>query len=323
MKKKNRIRIFELIMIGLVLILTNSCKKEHLTMPPTLTTSSVTDIRQTTAISGGDIIYDGGAPVTSRGVCWSPETTPTVADNKTADGTGTGSFTSSITGLTANTMYSVRAYATNSAGTGYGSEMTFTAQVTDIDGNVYHTVTIGTQVWMVENLKVTKYNDGTAIPLVTDNTAWSNLTTAGYCWYNNDAPTYKDTYGALYNWYTVNTGKLCPAGWHVPNDAEWTTLTTYLGDVNVEGGKLKETGTAHWLSPNAGATNESGFEGRPGGTRFSNGTFSLIGEYGAWWSSSEITTSNAWLRVLLLSDDRVYKVGLDNDSGFSVRCLRD
>jgi len=196
-------------------------------------------------------------------------------------------------------------------------------QVTDIDGNVYDTVVIGAQVWMVENLKVTTYNDGTVIPLVTDNTVWSNLTTAGYSWYNNDTPAYKETYGALYNWYAVNTGKLCPTEWHVPSDEEMTRLTTYLGDANVEGGKLKETGIAHWLSPNAGATNESGFTGLPGGTRFSNGAFNQIGEYGAWWSSSEVTTSNAWLRVLLLSDDRVYKVGLDKASGFSVRCLKD
>ena len=122
--------------------------------------------------------------------------------------------------------------------------------VQDIDGNNYLTVTIGTQIWMAENLRTTKYNDGTAIPLVTDNTTWANLTTPAYCWYNNDAKTNGSTYGALYNWYSVNTKKLCPTGWHVPNDTEWTTLTTYLGGTAVAGGKLKETGTAHWYSPN-------------------------------------------------------------------------
>jgi len=108
--------------------------------------------------------------------------------------------------------------------------------VTDIDGNVYHIVAIGTQVWMAENLKTTKYNDGTFIPLVTDSTAWGNLSTPGYCWYNNDAATYKNTYGALYNWFTVNTGKLSPKGWHIPSDTEWETLITYLGGESLAGG---------------------------------------------------------------------------------------
>ncbi|MBI5010148.1 MAG: fibrobacter succinogenes major paralogous domain-containing protein, partial [Bacteroidia bacterium] len=139
------------------------------------------------------------------------------------------------------------------------------AQVSDIDGNVYQTVTIGTQVWMKENLKTTKLNDGIALPNVIDNAAWAALTTTGYCWYNNDATTYKSTYGALYNWYAVNTGKLCPIGWHVPSDDEWTLLTTFRGGYSVAGGKLKETGTLHWTSPNTGATNETGFTALPGG----------------------------------------------------------
>jgi uncharacterized protein (TIGR02145 family) len=113
-------------------------------------------------------------------------------------------------------------------GTGYGAQLSFTTAVTDKDGNVYHTVTIGTQTWMVENLKTTKYNDGTAIPFITDNSAWANLTTPGYCWYNNDSTTYKNMYGALYNWYAVSTGNLAPKGWHVATDAEWTTLQNYL-----------------------------------------------------------------------------------------------
>ena len=137
--------------------------------------------------------------------------------------------------------------------------------VTDIDGNVYHTVKIGTQVWMVENLKTTKYNDGTPIPLVTANSSWAILTTPGYCFYNNDANVNKATYGAMYNWYIVNTGKLCPAGWHVPIDAEWTTLTNYLGSENAAGGKLKEFGISHWVTPNDGTTNSSGFTALPAG----------------------------------------------------------
>jgi len=156
-------------------------------------------------------------------------------------------------------------------GTAYGTQVSFTTlmsgQFSDIDGNVYNTITIGTQIWMKENLKTTKYNDGSSIPLVTDNTAWINLSTPGYCWYNNDAATYKSAYGAMYNWYTVNTGKICPPNWHVPTDTQWETLITYLGGKIIAGGKMKETGTAHWTSPNIGATNETGFTALPGGYR--------------------------------------------------------
>jgi len=204
--------------------------------------------------------------------------------------------------------------------------------VTDADGNVYATVTIGTQLWMKENLKTTKYNDGSNIPLVTDNTAWSNLTSPAYCWYNNDVSTYKATYGALYNWYVVNTGKLCPTGWHVPTDAEWHTLVLYL-DPNainaaeieslIAGGKLKETGTTHWSSPNTGADNSSGFTALPGGFRDYNSTFDYVGIYGDWWSSSEYDTYDAWYRGMINEHSNVGRFNYVKFVGFSVRCLRD
>jgi uncharacterized protein (TIGR02145 family) len=200
--------------------------------------------------------------------------------------------------------------------------------VIDIDGNIYHIVTIGTQVWMVENLKTTKMNDGTAIPLVTDGTAWSILTTPGYCWYKNDPATYKTPYGALYNWYAVNTGKLCPTGWHVPTDAEWTRLTTYLGGETVAGGKMKSTGTIGggtglWQNPNTGATNESGFTGVPAGCLNIDGTFIGIGYSSYCWSSSDYDIGSAWLRYLDANNSNVLKVGVSKSNGFSVRCLRD
>jgi len=240
------------------------CLKGEATLMPTLTTTAVSSITQTTATSGGNITTDGGATVTAIGVVWSTTQNPTVETNhgKTTDGSGTGSFTSNLTGLAAGTTYYVRAYATNSVGTSYGNEVSFTAlpaseTVTDADGNTYNTVTIGTQVWMKENLKTTKYADGTAVANVTDNTAW---TTAGaaYAWYDNNISN-KATYGALYNWYAVDPASngnknLCPTGWHVPSDAEWTSLTTNLGGESVAGGKLKEDGTSNWLTPNTGAT---------------------------------------------------------------------
>jgi uncharacterized protein (TIGR02145 family) len=194
--------------------------------------------------------------------------------------------------------------------------------VNDIDGNAYNKVTIGVQVWMAENLKTTKYNDNTSIPLVTDNAAWVALTTSGYCWYNNDAATYKATYGALYNWYTVNTGKLCPTGWHVPEDAEWTTLITYLGGKLVAGGKLKETGTTHWSSPNTGATNETGFTALPGGNRYFNGTYYSIGGYGGWWGSTEDSTTYAWSRFMSCDSTSVGRSYGSKRGGFSVRCVK-
>jgi uncharacterized protein (TIGR02145 family) len=301
-----------------------------------LTTTTITTITQTTAVSGGNITTDNGSSVTARGVCWGTATNPTTANNKTTDGTGTGAFTSLIIGLTTNTTYYVRAYATNNIGTEYGNEITFTLwmnqsglQVSDIDGNIYNSVKIGNQVWMTENLKTTKYNDGITIPLVADNTAWTALITSGYCWYNNDATTYKNTYGAIYNWNTVKTGKLCPTGWHVPTDTEWHTLILYLdpGAVfatieSVTSGKLKESGTTHWQSPNTGATNESGFTALPGGDRDVPGPFYDIRLGGYWWSSTE-EGGNAWYRHMYYLNSNVFRSYCDKRAGFSVRCLKD
>ena len=196
--------------------------------------------------------------------------------------------------------------------------------MTDIDGNVYNTVTIGTQVWMVENLKTTKYRNGDMIANVTFDATWVASNTGSYCWYNNDAATYKATYGALYNWYAVaDSRNIAPAGWHVATDAEWTTLTTFLGGESVAGGKLKETGTSHWLSPNTGTTNSSGFTAFPGGLRYSNGAFGSVGYYGYWWTSTEFSTTNTWYRYMSYYYSYAYG-GYDSKYfGFSVRCLQD
>jgi len=290
-------------------------------------TSIVTAITSTTATCGGTIT-SGLAMVTANGVCWSTSQNPTTANSKTTNSTGNASFTSSITGLTAGTTYYVRAYATNGGGTAYGTQVTFTtlqvsgSTITDNDGNVYNSVTIGTQVWMASNLKTTKYNDGTAIPLVTDGLVWVNLSTPAYCWYDN-ATANKNIYGALYNWYTVNTGKLCPTGWHVPSSAEWTTLTTYLGGTSVAGGKLKETGTSHWFTPNNGATNESGFTALPGGYHSDSGSFYYNVYNGLWWSSTGYSSMTAWGRRLYYNTIDVTSTSYSQQWGMSVRCLKD
>ncbi len=292
---------------------------------PTVTTSDPSATSTTTGTGGGTVSIDGGSPVTARGVCWSTSANPTIANSKTSDGTGTGTFSSNISGLTQNTTYHVRAYATNSVGTAYGTDKQFTTDpltVNDIDGNSYHVIRIGTQLWMKENLKTTSLNDGTDITLVTNSGTWSTLTTPAYCWYNNNEVPNKATYGALYNWYTINTGKLCPSGWHVSTDDEWITLENYLGGSSPAGGKLKETGTSHWLNPNTGATNESEFTALPGGLRLNTGAFESINAYGYWWTSTELTP-DAWYRRIWNQDDKTYRDYKDKKSGMSVRCVKN
>jgi uncharacterized protein (TIGR02145 family) len=198
--------------------------------------------------------------------------------------------------------------------------------ITDVDGNVYTSVTIGTQVWMVENLKTTKFNDGTQIPFASNATEWQTKydQTPFYCWYDDNIAN-KDIYGALYKWYSVKTGKLCPTGWHVPSDTEWETLATFLGGDSIAGGKLKETGTTHWLEPNTGATNETDYTALPGGTR-GNGEsidFLGIGSFGNYWSSTEsLPGNNAWGRGFGQSSLLSRGWGWE-PLGYSVRCLKD
>jgi uncharacterized protein (TIGR02145 family) len=203
-------------------------------------------------------------------------------------------------------------------------------KVKDIDGNVYKTVKIGKQWWMAENLKTTSLNDRTLLSNVDDNTAWTSLSSGAYCWYNNDASTYKLTYGALYNWYAVNTGKLCPNGWHVPSDLEWHTLILYLDpaavldfwESDIAADKLKEVGTVHWNNTSTNSTNETGFTALPGGFRRYEGTFLSIGGYGDWWTSTEPDIINAWRRFMGISGI-VFRDNLSKNYGLSVRCMKD
>ena len=206
-------------------------------------------------------------------------------------------------------------------------EIVVPSLVTDIDGNTYQIINIGNQKWLNKNLKTTNYKDGTPITLVTNANEWANLTSEAYSWYDNDANTYKKDYGALYNWYAVNTGKLCPTGWHVPSVTEWTVLTDYLSGESVAGGKLKDTGLTHWESPNEGATNETQFSALPGGSRVSDaiqkGNFNLIGQNGYWWSSNQSSADNAWFRVMYSFNASVLRYEAEKKHGFSVRCLKD
>lgn len=194
----------------------------------------------------------------------------------------------------------------------------------DLDGNVYKTITIGNQVWMAENLRVTTYNDGSPILKITETSEWSKLTIGAYCNYNNT--TNLDTiatFGCLYNWYAVNTSKLAPSGWHVATNEEWNNLIIFLGGPSVAGCKLKEEGTNHWLSPNTGATNEFGFTALPGSFRYTNGKFGIFGNRGFWWSSTEFDVNNSWSWYIYNDYENVYRYYNLNQYGFSVRCVKD
>jgi uncharacterized protein (TIGR02145 family) len=201
-------------------------------------------------------------------------------------------------------------------------------ECTDADSNYYPTVEIGTQIFMAVNLETTHYSDGTPIPLVTENESWFGLTSPAYCWYDNDSATYKDLYGALYNWWATdtlsNSGKnICPSGWHVPSDAEWTVLANYLGGENIAGNKLKETGTMHWNSPNTGATNETGFTMPGTGWRYGNGEFHDIGIYNCLWSTTGNNDEQAYYRELDYNQSYFLKYPWYKRCGFSVRCVKD
>ncbi len=407
---------------------------------PTISTATIYDIKADSATSGGNISSDGGATVSVRGVCWSTAINPTIElSTKTSDGTGTGVFTSSISGLSPGVTYYVRAYATNISGTGYGAQLSFTSvtwptlelmeprnitptsftidpivvrdgggkitergvrystsqdltstsaltqiadgsnntftcnvtgltpntiyyvstyakndagiaytqtfrvktktgTINDIDGNIYFTETIGTQVWMSENLKTTKYKDGTAIPLVEDDNAWGNLVTPGYCWYKNDASTYKKAYGALYNWYAVNTGMLCPDGWHVPTDTEWHTLVLQIDpdallsteydseESKIAGSTLTEWGTVHWQWPNAHSFDIGWFTALPGGVRSGHGVSDQVKLSGFWWSSTKDPSGLieiAFIRSITYKSSSVYRGSSYFSQGNSVRCVKN
>jgi len=195
--------------------------------------------------------------------------------------------------------------------------------VKDADGNIYVTVNIGKQVWIGENLKTTRLNDGKPISLVSNDEEWKALKTPAYCWYNNDERN-KDVSGALYNWYTVKTGKICPQGWHVPTDNEWAALAAFLGDARTVGDKLKESGTAHWKNIFSKATNDYDFTALPSGMRHYSGTFPLFGDlYAVWWSATPVSASEAIMLGLHDRSSRLYNGVEDLRSGYSVRCLKD
>ncbi|MCK4346313.1 MAG: hypothetical protein KAX05_13600 [Bacteroidales bacterium] len=270
---------------------------------PTISTTVISNITWNSATSGGNATANGGAPITTRGVCWSNSQNPTIADAFTTDGSGTGSFTSSITGLTPNTTYYVRAYATNSAGTGYGNEITFKTygMLNDSrDGQIYKTIEIGEQWWMAENLN-----------FYTSNGSW---------YYKDDSVTYVETYGRLYTWETAKN--VCPAGWHLPTDSEWKELEIYLGMTQVQADNTGWRGTDQGIQ--LSIDGNSRFEALLAGYRFYTGAFYDLGTSAYFWSSTE--ASNDFARCRFLSKETntgINRTGFLKESGFSVRCVQD
>ncbi len=312
------------------------------TSVPELTTAELSSVGQKTAVSGGTVADDNGSSVVTRGVCWSTSPEPTISGSKSSSGTGSGEFTSLLTGLAVNTRYYVRAYATNRLGTGYGNELVFTTGdyglLTDIDGNSYKTLIIGSQEWMVENLKTTKFSNGDSIHYVISDDEWSQLSAAAYCWYNNSEVTYRDKYGALYNWFTVSDQRnVCPAGWHVPDDTEWTILTDYLisngfgygGSGEYIAKSLADTSgwtdntTPGTIGYDQAANNSSGFATVPAGVRIKGGDYALEGNNCSYWSADEKYLGYANALTLGGEFFNVYRGYTFEQSGASVRCLKN
>ena len=311
-----------------------------------LSTNAVTSITSTTAIGGGNITFDGGSAITSRGICWSTAANPTITNSHVFSGAGISTFQGNMTGLTASTTYNVRAFAINAVDTAYGLSVSFTTSaatvggcggqtvVTDVEGNVYDVITIGNQCWTKENLKTGHYRNGTAIPTGLNNTDWGATTSGAYAIYNND-PANDSIYGKLYNYYTVvDPAGLCPANWHVPSESEWNIMAKYLepaADTSCNwctqsatlGGKMKETGTAHWTSPNGSATNSSSFTVLPAGWRSYNGNYLFIHLDGYFWNTTAFGPGSSYSRQFYYMDGSLQKYDAINTYGLSVRCVKD
>jgi len=329
---KNKFLFIQLFMIGLLLTLTNSCTKDDITSSkndPIITWANPADIIVGTSLSATQL----NATANTLGTF---VYTPALGTklNEGANQELKVDFTPTDTATYNLASKTVKINVIQPADDGGVTSAVFNptktyGTMTDQDGNIYKTIKIGTQIWMAENLRVTRYRNGDPIPNVTDKAAWEALTTGAYCSYANT--TDKDkiaTYGRLYNWFTVTDSRnIAPTGWHVATDAEWTTLISLLG-ASVAGGKMKETGTTHWTSPNTGATNESGFTALPSGIRTYTiegaYTFNDLGDWGNWWSPNTSGATDRWKSSLIYnSANSYYSSGGSKQRGLAVRLIKD
>ncbi len=319
------------------LLLAGGCTPDE--TPVIIATAEITGITTDSATGGGIIVYGQEAQITGKGLVWDKKHDPTITRNagKTLDETGENKFSHAIGGLTPSTTYYVRAYAVSSSGVSYGDEHVFKTYndiVADADKNEYFTIVAGRQEWMSRNLITGRYANGDIIPNTKDHDIWSSLISGSWAWYNNDEKIHAD-YGKLYNWYAVVDERgLCPDGWRVPGENDWQELEEFLG-ISPEtlslvglrgkyaGGKLKKTGTSHWLDPNAIATNEIGFSILPGGYRSSSGLFLLMGRNSNTWTSTSHDDGTAWFRNLFYNNAGIYRHVYSKNNGLSVRCIKD
>jgi uncharacterized protein (TIGR02145 family) len=299
----------------------------------TVTTAQFTTVTPTGATLSGTVTNNGSATVTERGMVWSTSPNPTVTNNKVVSGNGSGTFTTNITGLANGSVYYIRSFATNSAGTAYGNQRKLVTSLVDVEGNVYRATQIGNQIWMADNLKTTRFRNNEPIPQVTDDAAWIAMTTPAYTWYNNNGAN-KDR-GGLYNWYTVETGNLCPQGWHVPTDAEFATMEVAAGvpadSVSFWGWRGTQVGTKlkdsiGWTT--GAGTNELGFSATGSGYRaWNSGQFRGINEIVYYWTATD-DAANAkplvgYYRRLDGATHYIFKATTNKPGGKSIRCVKN
>lgn len=279
------------------------------------------------AVITGSINSNQSSDIFSAGICWSTNPHPSLNDLYIACNPDTGNFTIKLDKLSPGTVYFVRAFAEMRNDTLFGEEKAFYTHkknsIMDVDSNFYNIVQIGEQVWLAEDLKTTRFNDGELIPLVPGHSVWVGISTPAYCWYGNDSVKFSFPRGKLYNWYAVSTGKICPIGWHVPSNQEWTALSRFLGGDSIAGGKLKTPGTIFWRIPNKGATNSTGFSSFPGGYRNGSGIFLYGTIFNNWWSSDEITSEAASGWYVYHAETVLYHQITLKMFGYSVRCIKN
>ena len=296
-----------------------SCNDDEELLPPTLGDTQVKYVRQNSVVIHFTVTDDGDEYVRDKGICYSTEPSPTLDANIIEPESSGDPLMVEIEDLDSETTYYARAYATSDAGTSYSTEVTFTttSPVTDNDGNEYKTVKIGDQLWMAENLRTTTYNDGSAIPNITGEDAWSEATTPAYSWWENDAS--ESDRGAYYNYYTVMTEKLCPTGWHIPDTTEWGVLLDFVGDE--PGRKLKSHGEQMFTD-----YNETGFSAYMEGYRASgSGTFGRSGEWTFMWIGGDPLSIEGYTEAIeFLHDSHGVEQDMNSKQmGFSVRCIKD
>jgi uncharacterized protein (TIGR02145 family) len=291
---------------------------------PTLSTRFDSSEKTNEAISGGNIISDGGDEIYSKGILWTTNIKSDIALwTETNEGGNSKSFSSVLTNLTPNTTYYARAFATNSIGTGYGNMISFIKRENKKEEFKYIK---GYQIWMDKNLDIDRFKNGDIIPMAKTAEEWQSAAERkqpAWCYYNDDEAK-GEIYGKLYNWYAVNDLRgVCPEGWHIASDNEWMLLTNYLGGIKKAGGKLKATKTNYWQAPNVGATNISGFSALPGGYRDFDGSFYLRGYQGFFWSHTKNNSEYAWGRTIFNNNAGVNRYYYEMSLGASIRCLRD